>query len=192
MKFSEKYNQFIALLKGNIPDIQLEGLENNPNINQTIIPTPRDWFIDSFDWYVGLKLIRGEVYGPFYRIDGDCFWPTIGNNYDIYSESKCFFGLEKPKTYKDAERLYKLQPDTSKDFVYEVRVEMPKWPVIDDAHLFIGAVKGGEGFQVNPNGKVVEMLRKDIENNMLKRFSSTDSKYDYKKSEQYLFIKIGK
>ena len=115
MKFSEKYNQFISQLKDIIPETQLEGLENNPKINPTIIPTPRDWFIDSFDWYVGLKLIRGAKYGPFYRIDGNYFWPTIGNYYDIYSESKCFFGLEKPETQKDAERLYKLHPTTPKD-----------------------------------------------------------------------------
>lgn len=192
MKFTEKYNKFISLLKGNIPDIQLEGLENNPRINPTIDPTPRDWFIDSFDWHVGLKLLRGKKYGPFYRIDGDYFWPTIGNCYDIYSESKCFFGIEKPEKHKDAEDLYNLQSDTARDFVYEIFIEMPEWPIIDDAYLFIGAVKGRKGFQVNPNGRVVAMLRKDIKNNKLKRFSSTDSIYNYKESEQYRFIKTGK
>lgn len=189
MKFSEKFDDFINRLDRIIPKAQLGKIESNPIINPTIIPTPRDWFIDSFDWYIGLKLIRGGKYGPFYRIDGDYFWPTIGNYYDIYSESKCFFGIEKPEKHQDAERLYKLQPTTPKDFIYEILIEMPEWPIIDDAYLFIGAVKGGEGFQVNPNGKVVEMLRVNIENNKLKRFSSSSGIYDYSKSEQYKFIK---
>ncbi|RZB33604.1 MAG: hypothetical protein SRB2_03870 [Desulfobacteraceae bacterium Eth-SRB2] len=192
MNFVETYTQFIKHLKGKIPDIQLKGLQEKPRINPKIDPNPRDWFIDSFEWYVGVKLLRGRKYGPFYRIDGDYFWPTIGNLVDEYSESKCFFGLEKPTTYQDAERLYKLQLSTLTSFVYDINVEMPEWPIIDDAYLFIGAVKGGEGFQVNPNGRVVQMLRTDIENNKLKRYSSSKSIYDYSKSEQYTFIKAEK
>ena len=189
MKFVEKYNQFIKHLKGKIPDVQLLGLEENPRINPRIDPNPRDWFIDSFDWYVGLKLLKGEKYGPFYRVDGDYFWPTIGNLVDEYSESKCFYGLEKPTSTSDVQRLYNLKQETSKKFVYEIMIEMPNWPIIDDAYLFLGAVKNGEGFQINPNGRVVELLRKDIENNKLKRYASVESIFDYDKQERYVFIK---
>jgi len=190
MKFIERYEEFIKLCRGKIPEIQIKGLEDNPIINPTITPTPRDWFIDSFDWYVGLKLIRGKTYGPFYRVDGDYFWPTIGNLYNVYSESKCFFGLKPPKNIHDVERLYKIMNNTKRDYVYEVIIEMPKWPIIDDAYIFLGAVKSGEGFQVNPNGRVVELLRDKIENNKIKRISLVDNnKYDYEKHDVYMFIK---
>ena len=190
MTFIEQYKKFLNLCCEKIPKIQLDGLRDNPSINPTIIPTPRDWFIDSFDWYVGLKLIRGKIYGPFYRVDGDFFWPTIGNYYDVYSEEKCFFGLEAPKNNKDAERLYKMRPSTTKKYVYEILIEMPKWPVLDDAYIFLGAVKDAEGFQVNPNGKLVELMRGKIERKEIKRFSkSADENYDYKKSEIYIINK---
>jgi len=187
MNFIDRYKEFIKKCKGIIPKIQLKGLEESPAINPTITPTPRDWFIETFDWYVGLKLIRGETYGPFYRVDGDFFWPTIGNYYDIYSEEKCFFGLEAPKDNNDVERLYKIQPATDKKYVYEILVKMPRWPVIDDAYIFIGAVKNGDGFQVNPNGRVVELIRKKILNNEINRFFKTrDGKFDYSNSIQYI------
>ncbi|MBI5181013.1 MAG: hypothetical protein HZA05_06385 [Nitrospirae bacterium] len=136
MKFTERYEKFINLCRNKIPEIQVRGLEKNPKINPTITPTPRDWFIDSFDWYVGLKLIRGETYGPFYRVDGEYFWPTIGNLYDIYSETKCFFGLEAPKNISEVELLYNIMKSTKRDYIYEVIIEMPKWPIIDDAYIF--------------------------------------------------------
>lgn len=190
MKFIERYEEFIKLCRDKIPEIQVKGLEDNPRIDPTIIPTPRDWFVDSFDWYVSLKLIRGERYGPFYRVDGDYFWPTIGNLYDVYSESKCFFGFTPPKNINDVERLYKIMENTKRDYVYEVIIEMPKWPIIDDAYLFLGAIRNGEGFQVNPNRRVVEILRGNIENNRLKRYSLVDNnKYNYEKQNLYMFIK---
>lgn len=70
---TDKYIKFIELCRLTIPPIQAQGLEENPKINPRIIPEPRDWFMESFDWYVGLKLIRGEICGPFYRIDGVFF-----------------------------------------------------------------------------------------------------------------------
>ncbi len=115
MKFSARYDKFIELCRGKIPEIQVQGLNECPKINPIITPTPRDWFVDSFDWYVALKLIRGKVYGPFYRIDGDFFWPTIGNMYDVYSETKCFFGLEKPEKLDDGRLLFNIREDTSSD-----------------------------------------------------------------------------
>jgi hypothetical protein len=190
MKFTERYDTFINLCCGKIPDIQLHGLEENPKMNPTIIPEPRDWFLDSFDWYVGLKLLRGKIYGPFYRVEGDYFWPTIGNLYDVYSESQCFFGMERPTGIAHAQSLYNLRPDTPKDFVYEIILEMPQWPIIDDSYIFLGAVKNAVGFQVNPNGRVVKLLRDNIKKNRVKRFAlDVNKKYDYASPISYTFMK---
>jgi len=60
MKFTDKYNLFIELCRGKnnstelLPNNQIDGLENNPILNQPLIPTPRDWFINTFEWYVGI------------------------------------------------------------------------------------------------------------------------------------------
>ncbi len=189
MKFTERYEKFIKLCQGKMPPVQVQGLEKNPKINPTIIPEPRDWFIESFDWIVGLKLLRGETYGPFYRVDGDYFWPTIGNLYDKYSETACFFGMQKPKDIDEVKSLYNIMKSTKTDYIYEIIIEMPKWPIIDDAYIFLGAVKNGGGFQVNPNGRVVELLREKIINNKIDRFVCIDNKYNYDKQDPYEFIK---
>lgn len=98
--------------------------------------------------------------------------------------------MEKPIDPSGTERLYKIMASTKKEFVYEIIIEMPKWPIIDDAYIFFGAVKNAEGFQINPNGKVVELLRERIENNKIKRFPlGSDNKFDYGKGEIYSFIK---
>ncbi len=79
------------------------------------------------------------------------------------------------------------------NYVYEISIEMPEWPIVDDAYIFLGAVKDGKGFQINPNGRVVELLRERILNNKIKRFTTgSNGRYDYDKEEVYVFTKKGK
>ena len=180
MKFVEQYQDFLKKCAGKIPEIQiLHELEINPLLNKPITPTPTKWFIDSFDWIIGLKLVCGASYGPFYRVDGDTFWPVIGNESDEYSEKKCFFGLEKPRDVDHAKSLYDLQ-STDMSYVYEINFEMPDWPLID-AWIFLGAVKKGNGFQVNPNRVVVELIKGKILKGEIKRYTKIkNDKYSNK------------
>jgi len=188
MKFVELYQDFLKKCKGKIPEVQiLHELEMVPRINAPITPPPRDWFVASFDWYVGLKLVCGAIYGPFYRVDGSSFWPQIGKSYDEYSEKKCFFGLERPKDVADATRLYNMKRDTDTKYIYEIFIEMPKWPLIE-AWIFLGPVKDGNGFQVNPNSVVVELIKGKIVKGEIKRYSQTDNGiYNYQNSELYYY-----
>ncbi len=173
-KFIKRYQEFIEKCAGKIPKIQiLHELEMNPQINRPITPTPRKWFIDSFDWVIGLKLVCSASYGPFYRVDGDSFWPVIGNESDVHSEKKCFFGLEKPKDVDDAQNLYDLQ-STDMAYVYEIKFEMPEWPVME-AWIFLGPVKKGKGFQVNPNSVVVELIKGKIFKGEINRYPKLDN-----------------
>ena len=62
---------------------------------------------------------------------------------------------------------------------------MPKWPLIE-AWIFLGPVKDGDGFQVNPNSVVVELIKGKIVEGEIKRYSQTDNGiYDYQNSELY-------
>jgi len=186
MKFIDRYQELVTKCSSKIPNVQiLHELEMCPRINAPITPTPREWFVASFDWYVGLKLICGASYGPFYRVDGNTFWPQIGNNHDVYSEKKCFFGLERPKDVEEAKRLYNMKEDTDTKYVYEIFIDMPKWPLIE-AWIFLGPVKDGDGFQVNPNSVVVKLIKGKIFKKEIKRYSqATDGIYDYQKGEPF-------
>lgn len=186
MKFIQQYQEFIEKCAGKIPEIQiLNELEMNPQINKPIKPRPRQWFIDSFDWLIGLKLVYGISYGPFYRVDGDAFWPEIGNESDEYSEKKCFYGLEKPRDVKHARSLYDLQ-STDMAYIYEIKFEMPECLLVNGAWIFLGPVKKGKGFQVNPNGIVVELIKNKILKGEIKRYpKKADDTYS-DKSEPFL------
>jgi hypothetical protein len=186
MKYIERYKDFLDKCKGKIPEIQfVQELELNPKIDLPISPPPRKWFVESFDWIIGMRLLCGGDYGPFYRIDGDIFWPMIGNQSDEYSENKCFFGLEKPKDTAHAERLYKFQSTTETKYIYEISIQMPDFPIMD-AWVFIGPVKDAEGFQLNPNSIVAEIIKGDILKSKVKRYSVRKKGIiDYSKSEAY-------
>jgi hypothetical protein len=186
MTYIERYQDFLEKCEGKIPAIQyIQELKKNPKIDLPISPPPRKWFVESFDWIIGMRLLCGGKYGPFYRADGDIFYPMIGNNSDEYSECKCFFGLEKPKNVDHAKKLYNLQPETQIKYVYEISIEMPDSPVMD-AWIFIGPVKNGEGFQLNPNSIVVELIKGEILKSNVSRYSVLeDEDFNYKESEAY-------
>jgi len=62
MKFTDRYNRFIKKYvgwgennpKGLLPNIQIDSLENNPILNPRLNPPPQDWFINTFEWHVGI------------------------------------------------------------------------------------------------------------------------------------------
>jgi hypothetical protein len=190
MKYIQRYQEFLNKCEGKIPEVQfIHELELNPKIDLPISPRPRKWFLEAFDWIIGIRLLCGGNYGPFYRIDGDNFWPMIGNQSDEYSESNCFFGLERPKDVSHAKQLYNFQPKTEQKFVYEVSIEMPDFPVMD-AWVFIGPVKNGEGFQLNPNSIVAELIKKKILKSEVKRYSASKSgRFNYKRHDMYYAAK---
>ena len=185
VKFTTRYNKCVQICRDLVPKEHISKLEYDPLINPPLKPLPRDWFVNSYTWYVGLKLIQGKRYGPFYRVDGDSFWPRIGNMENVYSQEKCFLGLERPIDVKDVERLYNIIPTTSTEYVYKIFIEIPDWPAIEDAYLFLGPVKGAEGFQVSPNRRVVDIIRQRILMGGVERYKRLRGGKYSKKSEVY-------
>ena len=72
------------------------------------------------------------------------------------------------------------------DYVYEISFEMPEWPVID-AWIFLGAVKKGNGFQVNPNSVVVELIKGKILKGEIKRYPKIEGDKYSDKSEPFYY-----
>ena len=113
-KFIDRFKEFIDLLRAEkiIPEVQIEELERNPVFNPGLSTEPQDWWKESFDWYVAVPAIANGLYGPFYRIDGEHFWPQIGIPDQRYSEKMCFPGLKKPMNQEEAQKLYNLKSET--------------------------------------------------------------------------------
>lgn len=168
MKFMQRFEELIGILKRGsisiIPVVQIDELEHNPIFNPTLSIEPQDWWIESFDWYVAVEIISGGRYGPFYRIDGEHFWPQIGKPSNRFSEKKCFFGLEKPINDKDAKKKYKLQKDTQMEYTYEFTIECSNLSPSESAFIFIGPVKDGTGYQMNPNTITANIIKSMIIN----------------------------
>jgi len=156
--FADRFAELVKILRNGklIPEIQIRELELNPVFNPELTIEPTGWWKYSFEWYVAIPLIDQGEYGPFYRVDGDHFWPHIGVPGDESSEKKCFFGLEKPKDQEDAKTKYNLRQDTPRDFVYTIKRFKP---VHFQEMIFIGPVRGGSGYQMNPNARVVDRIR---------------------------------
>ena len=195
--FSQRYAKFIDICKGVysdkelIPYEQIFELEYNPRINPNLQPPPREWLIESFDWFVALRLIPGNNYGPFCRVDGNYFWPEIGNIYGLYTEKKCFYGLKMPINADDVERLYKPKKETLSDFVYGFTIKMPIWPIEDNAYIFIGEDKEGEGYIMNPNSKVATIIRNMITKKKVIQYAKDrDGNYDYRHGKKYDIKKL--
>ena len=168
-KFVDRFSKLIKLLekgKGNpiIPKPQITELEYHPTFNPTLNITPRDWWINSFEWFVAIEIVQDGSYGPFYRIGEEHFYPQIGNASEPYSERHCFYGLEKPRDKKHAKELYNIQDDTPMDYCHEFKIEGSK-----PAYIFVGPVKGGTGFQANPNSVTVEIIKSLIVTGKVKK-----------------------
>jgi hypothetical protein len=141
------------------------------------------WWRKSFDWYIVIEIIPGFSYGPFYRIDGDLFWPKIGIPGQDYSENKCFFQLKKPNGLEDAKEMYAPKAEWNDDSrLYKFSFELTQFSI--GACMFLGPVAGGTGYQMNPNSSLVEIIRTEIikgkvewMNQDKKSFSGAWSKY---------------
>lgn len=191
--FASQYSRFLDLCRGSdisgtprVPMPQVEGeLTRTPRLNPPLIPPAHDWFYQSFDWYVGLRLVAGARYGPFYKVDGEHFWPTIGTPTELYSETDCFFGLERPASPQEAEQLYQIKGETPRTRVYEFVIDVGASPVRLDAFIWVGLVKGGTGYQANPNSVTVEIIRSSIVRGEVKSYRLDGNAYNYAVAESY-------
>lgn len=187
INFFKGYNLIEILDKKKIiPFIQLEDLKKGIFINPELSPPPHEWLIKSFEWYFVLELLPEFTYGPFYRIDGNVFWPQIGIPNDIQSEKKCFYCLEKPKNIADAKRLYDLKDSNDMSYVYEFRVKISRDNFFYDPLMFIGPVKNGEGFQANPNSTTVKIIIFTIMDREVVRYRINHNGEYSETSEKYL------
>lgn len=164
--FTKGFDGLINLLEEKIglPKPQCDHIKYYPDFNPPLDPQPQDWWRNAFDWYIAVDLIPGVEYGPFYILHDDWFWPQIGNPRVIDSEKKCFFGLEKPKTIKDAREKYNLRESTIKNarFLYEFKFKVENCCLCCIPFMFVGPVKDGTGFQMNPNRVTCTAIRKAI------------------------------
>ena len=163
-KHARRFHELICLLKGRfnqskslIPEPQLYQIEHNPSLNPRLVPKPKKFFFESFDgWFIVLDLIPGGKYGPFYRVDGDHFWPRHSDGNNPRSEAKYFYGLKKPKTQKEAKEMYAPQATTSITHVHELDFDEN---IIYGAQIYLGPVRGGSGYQFNANIPAANMIR---------------------------------
>ncbi|MFH1386770.1 MAG: hypothetical protein ABIH50_03790 [bacterium] len=167
-EFVERFKKLLNLLK-NIPASQLREIELNPQFNPRLDPQPSDIFATCFDWYLALPLIPGGSYGPFYRVDGDHFWPQDSDGANPFSEKKYFFGLEEPKNQKDAQEKYNMRKETPKDYVHEFTVDADAIGDYFGAEIYVGPVKGGTGYQFNANKLTAHIIRGLIVKNKIKK-----------------------
>lgn len=154
------------------PKPQCEHIKHFPNFNPALFPTPQDWWKTSYDWFIAIDLIPGVKYGPFYILQGDWFWPQIGTSEIIDSEKKCFFGLEKPESVEDAKKKYNLSENpiiNPMTHLYELIFEINPSFSCCLPQVFVGPVKGGTGFQMNPNSVACTVIRIAIIQKKVKR-----------------------
>jgi hypothetical protein len=165
-EFTEKFNKLMGLLeKLGFPKPQCEHIKHFPDINPALFPTPLDWWKTSYDWFIAIELIPGAEYGPFYILHGDWFWPQIGTAEIVDSEKKCFFGLQKPESVKDAQEKYNLSINpiiNPMTHLYELKFVINASFLCCLPQVFIGPVKGGTGFQMNPNSLACSAIRMAI------------------------------
>ena len=148
IKASELFNK---ILDGCIPKFQLNQLKNGVLLNPKLSVTPQQWFVDSYEWFFPLEILPGEEYGPFYRVDGEEFWPQIGSPDHIYSENKCFYGFRKPENVNEVKELFGPKSENTMKYIYEFYIKAEKEDFFNNPLMFIGPVRNAAGFQANPN-----------------------------------------
>jgi len=180
-EFAQGFNKLMDLLEKEIgfPKPQCDHIKHYPDFNPPLEPHPQDWWRDSFDWYIAIDLIPCVEYGPFYILQGDWFWPQIGNPRIIDSEKKCFFGLEKPEHIKDAREKYNPRESTLKEakFLYKFTFNIDNCCLCCMPLMFIGPVKGGTGFQMNPNRVTCTAIRTAILHRKIQRCKVEGEKF---------------
>jgi hypothetical protein len=91
-----------------------------------------------------------------------------------------------PVNERDVKRLYKPQKETNLNYVYRFIINLPRWPIEDQAYIFIGADKKGEGYIMNPNRAVATMIRSMVISDEVMQYGKDkDGKYDYDKGITY-------
>ena len=161
--FTFRFTELIRLLKEiGCPKPQLEFIKHDPVFNPLLAPKPQDWWKASFDWFIAIELIPGNRYGPFYVMHGEWFWPQIGEPEILYSEKKCFLGLEKVKTKDEAKKKYNLHSSNPMNYLYKIDFSIDEHLLCCTPWIFVGPVKDGTGFQMNPNRITCVAIRKAI------------------------------
>jgi hypothetical protein len=164
--------RLINILEKNnlIPEIQLHQIKEGVVLNPSLSITPQNWWVESFDWFFALDILPAFNYGPFFHVYDHKFWPQIGTPADIFSEKNCFYGLQKPKDINEAEQLYDLRISNKKTYIYEFFIKLPKVDYINEPLIFIGPVRNGAGFQINPNKIVSKIIQFAIIDKGIKRY----------------------
>jgi hypothetical protein len=160
--FTKGFGELMILLeKKRCPKPQCNHIKYYPDLNPPLDPQPQNWWRDSFDWYISVDLIPGVEYGPFYILHGDWFWPQIGNPRAIDSEKKCFFQFEESRNIAHAKELYNPLESTLKNakFLYKFTFNVNNYCFYYRPLMFIGPVKGGTGYQMNPNRATCTAIR---------------------------------
>jgi hypothetical protein len=162
-EFKDRFTKLMGLIEViGLPKPQLEHIKHHPNFNPPLFPQPQDWWKKSFDWFIAVELMPGVEYGPFYILHGDWFWPQIGTPEVIDSEKNCFFGLEKPDNVDDAKTRYNLSGPNlinPMTYLYEFNFNIDTGFSCCIPLVFIGPVKDGSGFQMNPNSLACSAIR---------------------------------
>ncbi len=174
------------VLKRCIPAFQLDNLKNGILLNPRLSVAPQQWFVDSFEWFFALDLLPGERYGPFYRVDGDEFWPQIGNPDDTFSENKCFYGFRKPSNVKEAKEWFGPKADNAMKYVYQFSITATREDFFYNALMFIGPVRNGAGFQANPNGITAKIIQLEIMNQGVVRYVKLENGDYFQESKPYI------
>jgi hypothetical protein len=183
-KASELFNE---ILKGCIPVFQLENLKNGVLLNPKLSIAPQQWFVDSFEWFFPLEILPELKYGPFYRVDGDEFWPQVGSPDDIYSENKCFYGFQKPENVEKVKELFGPKSENTMKYVYEFYIKACREEFYNNAMMFIGPIRNAAGFQANPNRTAAKIIQIEIiKNRGVVRYEKLESGDYSLKPEPYI------
>ncbi len=191
-----KAYELFKILEYCIPAFQLKNLKNGVLRDPRLTITPQEWFVNSYEWFFALEILPGLEYGPFYRVDGDEFWPEIGNPDDIYSERKCFYGFRKPENIKRAKELLALKDENTMKYVYEFKIKASREEFFNNPLMFIGPVRNAAGFQANPNRTTAKIIQLEIMNQGVVRYHKLKNDKYSLISERYIvnlenLMKIG-
>jgi len=166
-KADELFNQ---ILVGRIPTSQLDHLKRGVLLNPELTITPQKWFVDSYEWFFPLEILPGGEYGPFYRVDGEEFWPQIGSPDDTYSENKCFFGFRKPDNIEWIKKFLGPKAENTMQYIYEFSITANQEDFFDNALMFLGPIRNALGFQANPNRSAAKIIQLEITNYRVVRY----------------------
>ncbi len=184
--FNKALELFNEILRGRIPISQLDQLKNGVLLNPELSISPQKWFVESYGWFFPLEILPGVEYGPFYRVNGDEFWPQIGSPDDTYSENKCFYGFRKPPNIRWIKKYLGPKSENTMQYIYQFTIRASREDFFNSPLMFIGPIRNALGFQANPNRTTVRIIQMEIMNNRVVRYPRINDAYD-ENSEPYNF-----